>query len=127
MITLYATFQCSLSCGVGQQQRLVNCVSEQDLAIVPNSLCEKISKPETLRKCNMQECKTHTSKYTMFNLSLCLSGLVEDLKSRSTISTGAHCLWSMIFCFLFVMGDLVKLENLVLQIIALQCFMALDN
>uniref|UniRef100_A0AAQ6IF32 Peptidase M12B domain-containing protein n=1 Tax=Anabas testudineus TaxID=64144 RepID=A0AAQ6IF32_ANATE len=48
--------ECSVSCGVGQQQREVNCVSEQNLAVVPNSLCEKISKPETLRKCNMQEC-----------------------------------------------------------------------
>ncbi|XP_029296255.1 A disintegrin and metalloproteinase with thrombospondin motifs 12-like [Cottoperca gobio] len=52
--------ECSVSCGGGQQQREVNCVSEQDLALMPNSLCEKISKTETLRKCNMQECKTNT-------------------------------------------------------------------
>nr|XP_033476478.1 A disintegrin and metalloproteinase with thrombospondin motifs 12 [Epinephelus lanceolatus] len=52
--------ECSVSCGGGQQQREVNCVTEQDLAVMPNSLCEKISKPETLRKCNMQECKTNT-------------------------------------------------------------------
>ncbi|XP_059193198.1 A disintegrin and metalloproteinase with thrombospondin motifs 12 [Centropristis striata] len=52
--------ECSVSCGGGQQQRDVNCVSEQDLAVMLNSLCEKISKPETLRKCNMQECKTNT-------------------------------------------------------------------
>ncbi|GAA6226448.1 A disintegrin and metalloproteinase with thrombospondin motifs 12-like [Lates japonicus] len=52
--------ECSVSCGGGQQQRQVNCVSDQDLAVMPNSLCEKISKPETLRKCNMQECKTNT-------------------------------------------------------------------
>ncbi|CAJ1069213.1 A disintegrin and metalloproteinase with thrombospondin motifs 12 [Xyrichtys novacula] len=51
--------ECSVSCGGGQQQREVNCVSERDLAVMPNSLCEKISKPETLRKCNMQECKTN--------------------------------------------------------------------
>ncbi|XP_074495348.1 A disintegrin and metalloproteinase with thrombospondin motifs 12-like [Sebastes fasciatus] len=51
--------ECSVSCGGGQQQREVNCVSEQDSALMPNSLCEKISKPETLRKCNMQECKTN--------------------------------------------------------------------
>uniref|UniRef100_A0A8C4F770 ADAM metallopeptidase with thrombospondin type 1 motif, 12 n=1 Tax=Dicentrarchus labrax TaxID=13489 RepID=A0A8C4F770_DICLA len=48
--------ECSVSCGGGQQQREVNCASEQDSAVMPNSLCEKISKPETLRKCNMQEC-----------------------------------------------------------------------
>ncbi|KAK2837875.1 hypothetical protein Q5P01_015087 [Channa striata] len=52
--------ECSVSCGGGQQQREVRCVREQDLAVMPNSLCEKISKPETLRKCNMQECKIHT-------------------------------------------------------------------
>ncbi|XP_070689623.1 A disintegrin and metalloproteinase with thrombospondin motifs 12-like [Pempheris klunzingeri] len=52
--------ECSVSCGGGQQQREVKCVSEWDLAVMPNSLCEKISKPETLRKCNMQECKTNT-------------------------------------------------------------------
>ncbi|XP_054466646.1 A disintegrin and metalloproteinase with thrombospondin motifs 12 [Anoplopoma fimbria] len=52
--------ECSVSCGGGLQQREVNCVSEQDSAIMPNSLCEKISKPETLRKCNMQKCKTNT-------------------------------------------------------------------
>lgn len=52
--------ECSVSCGGGQQQREVNCVSEEDLTVMPNSLCEKITKPETLRKCNMQECKTST-------------------------------------------------------------------
>uniref|UniRef100_A0A1A8I798 ADAM metallopeptidase with thrombospondin type 1 motif, 12 n=1 Tax=Nothobranchius kuhntae TaxID=321403 RepID=A0A1A8I798_NOTKU len=49
--------ECSVSCGEGQQQRAVKCVSEQDSVLMPNSLCEKVSKPETLRKCNMQECK----------------------------------------------------------------------
>ncbi|KAG7221395.1 hypothetical protein INR49_017271 [Caranx melampygus] len=52
--------ECSMTCGGGQQHRHVSCVSEGDLAVMPNSLCEKISKPETLRKCNMQECKTNT-------------------------------------------------------------------
>uniref|UniRef100_A0A3Q2QED6 ADAM metallopeptidase with thrombospondin type 1 motif, 12 n=1 Tax=Fundulus heteroclitus TaxID=8078 RepID=A0A3Q2QED6_FUNHE len=49
--------ECSVSCGEGQQHRSVSCVSEQDSAVVPNRFCEKISAPETLRKCNMQECK----------------------------------------------------------------------
>ncbi|KAM4616153.1 A disintegrin and metalloproteinase with thrombospondin motifs 12-like [Polymixia lowei] len=52
--------ECSVSCGEGLQQREVNCVTEEDLALMPNSLCEKIIKPETHRKCNMQECKTNT-------------------------------------------------------------------
>ncbi|XP_019954888.2 A disintegrin and metalloproteinase with thrombospondin motifs 12 [Paralichthys olivaceus] len=52
--------ECPVSCGGGQQHRHVNCVSDQDSAVMPNSLCEKISKPETLRKCNTQECKTNT-------------------------------------------------------------------
>uniref|UniRef100_A0A671Y0E7 ADAM metallopeptidase with thrombospondin type 1 motif, 12 n=1 Tax=Sparus aurata TaxID=8175 RepID=A0A671Y0E7_SPAAU len=55
--------ECSVTCGAGQQQREVYCASEQDLAVMPNSLCEKISKPETLRKCNMQECKTNAGLY----------------------------------------------------------------
>lgn len=59
--------QCSVSCGGGQQQRAVNCVSKKDLAVMPNSLCEKISKPETLRKCNMQECKTNKGLYAKVN------------------------------------------------------------
>ncbi|AWP07440.1 hypothetical protein SMAX5B_010491 [Scophthalmus maximus] len=52
--------ECSVSCGGGQQLRQVNCVSDQDSAVMPNNLCEKISKPETLRKCNVQECKSNT-------------------------------------------------------------------
>ncbi|KAF0034120.1 hypothetical protein F2P81_014186 [Scophthalmus maximus] len=52
--------ECSVSCGEGQQLRQVNCVSDQDSAVMPNNLCEKISKPETLRKCNVQECKSNT-------------------------------------------------------------------
>lgn len=59
--------ECSVSCGGGQQQREVNCLSEQDMAVMPNSLCEKISKPETLRKCNMQECKTNTGAFCRKN------------------------------------------------------------
>ncbi|KAM9743757.1 A disintegrin and metalloproteinase with thrombospondin motifs 12-like [Menidia menidia] len=52
--------ECSVSCGGGLQQRAVNCVSGQNSAEMPNSLCEKVSKPETLRKCNTQECKTNS-------------------------------------------------------------------
>ena len=78
LIYIYVIFQCSVSCGAGQQQRDVNCVSEEDLAVMPNSLCEKISKPETLRKCNMQECKTNTGLYTALSLPVCMSGTVGD-------------------------------------------------
>ncbi|XP_007563600.1 A disintegrin and metalloproteinase with thrombospondin motifs 12 [Poecilia formosa] len=52
--------ECSVSCGEGQQQRAVNCVSDQDSAVLPNRFCETISKPETLRKCNMHECKKNS-------------------------------------------------------------------
>ncbi|XP_061585512.1 A disintegrin and metalloproteinase with thrombospondin motifs 12 [Cololabis saira] len=52
--------ECSVGCGGGQQQRAVNCVSPEDSTVMPNSLCEQISKPETLRKCNVQECKTNS-------------------------------------------------------------------
>ncbi|XP_061623007.1 A disintegrin and metalloproteinase with thrombospondin motifs 12 [Phyllopteryx taeniolatus] len=50
--------QCSASCGGGQQQRDVICVNNEDSGVMPDSLCEKMSKPEALRKCNMQECQT---------------------------------------------------------------------
>ncbi|XP_054630647.1 A disintegrin and metalloproteinase with thrombospondin motifs 12 isoform X2 [Dunckerocampus dactyliophorus] len=52
--------QCSVSCGGGQQQRDVICVSAEDSGVMPDSLCEKMSKPEILRKCNTQECHTAT-------------------------------------------------------------------
>lgn len=61
--------QCSVSCGGGQQQRQVSCVSDLTLDEVPSSQCEKSSKPETLRKCNMQECKT--------NAGLCATSLFD--------------------------------------------------
>lgn len=87
-VCLCVTLQCSVSCSGGQQQREVNCVSEQDLAIMPNSLCEKISKPETLRKCNMQECKTNTGLYATLKLSL------------STYIRNVHAITVYIFFFM---------------------------
>ncbi|XP_030000129.1 A disintegrin and metalloproteinase with thrombospondin motifs 12-like [Sphaeramia orbicularis] len=52
--------ECSVSCGGGQQQRDMYCVSVDDSAVMPNNLCEKIPKPDTLRRCNTQECKPNT-------------------------------------------------------------------
>ncbi|KAK6313416.1 hypothetical protein J4Q44_G00167630 [Coregonus suidteri] len=51
--------ECSVSCGEGLQHRVVRCVVE-DTGSVENSLCEQSSRPDTLRKCNMQECQTKT-------------------------------------------------------------------
>lgn len=56
-IAACVTVQCSVSCGEGHQQREVSCVSMQDSAVMPDSLCKKISKPEMQRKCNTQDCK----------------------------------------------------------------------
>lgn len=61
---VYVIPQCSVSCGVGQQRREVSCVSMEDSSVMQNSLCEKISKPETLRKCNLQECQRNTGQST---------------------------------------------------------------
>ncbi|KAK0151400.1 A disintegrin and metalloproteinase with thrombospondin motifs 7 [Merluccius polli] len=52
--------QCSLSCGEGVQQREVKCVGEEDSAVADDGLCEKISRPDTHGKCNMQQCKDNT-------------------------------------------------------------------
>uniref|UniRef100_A0A3P8ZG93 Peptidase M12B domain-containing protein n=1 Tax=Esox lucius TaxID=8010 RepID=A0A3P8ZG93_ESOLU len=46
--------QCSVSCGGGVQRRVVRCVLEES-GSVDDSLCKQSSKPDTLRKCNMQE------------------------------------------------------------------------
>uniref|UniRef100_A0AAZ3QY34 ADAM metallopeptidase with thrombospondin type 1 motif, 12 n=1 Tax=Oncorhynchus tshawytscha TaxID=74940 RepID=A0AAZ3QY34_ONCTS len=51
--------ECSVSCGEGLQHRVVQCVVE-DSDSVENSLCEPSSRPDTLRKCHMQECQTNT-------------------------------------------------------------------
>uniref|UniRef100_A0A8C7HM07 Fibroblast growth factor 10-like n=1 Tax=Oncorhynchus kisutch TaxID=8019 RepID=A0A8C7HM07_ONCKI len=53
--------ECSVSCGEGLQHRVVRCVVE-DSDSVENSLCEPSSRPDTLRKCHMQECQTNTGK-----------------------------------------------------------------
>ncbi|CAB1322233.1 unnamed protein product, partial [Coregonus sp. 'balchen'] len=51
--------KCSVSCGRGMQHRVVRCVVE-DHSSVENSLCDQSSRPDTLRTCNLQECKTNT-------------------------------------------------------------------
>uniref|UniRef100_A0A4W5KX10 PLAC domain-containing protein n=1 Tax=Hucho hucho TaxID=62062 RepID=A0A4W5KX10_9TELE len=51
--------KCSVSCGGGMQHRVVPCVVE-DSSSVENSLCDQINMPDTLRTCNLQECKTNT-------------------------------------------------------------------
>ncbi|XP_055079982.1 A disintegrin and metalloproteinase with thrombospondin motifs 7 [Periophthalmus magnuspinnatus] len=52
--------QCSVSCGGGQQHRKIICTSVEDETLVLNDLCEEMSKPDTLRKCNEQDCKDST-------------------------------------------------------------------
>ncbi|KAJ8005919.1 hypothetical protein DPEC_G00122890 [Dallia pectoralis] len=51
--------ECSVSCGGGVQHRAVVCVVEES-GSVDNSLCKQGNKPDTLRKCNMQECQAKT-------------------------------------------------------------------
>uniref|UniRef100_A0A3P8ZGM4 Peptidase M12B domain-containing protein n=1 Tax=Esox lucius TaxID=8010 RepID=A0A3P8ZGM4_ESOLU len=53
--------ECSVSCGGGVQRRVVRCVLEES-GSVDDSLCKQSSKPDTLRKCNMQECQTKTGE-----------------------------------------------------------------
>lgn len=59
--------ECSASCGGGQRQREVACVMLEDMTIMPNNLCEKISKPDTVGKCNTQECKVSTGLFCKKN------------------------------------------------------------
>uniref|UniRef100_A0AAZ3SAY7 Uncharacterized protein n=1 Tax=Oncorhynchus tshawytscha TaxID=74940 RepID=A0AAZ3SAY7_ONCTS len=51
--------KCSVSCGGGMQHRVVPCVVE-DSSSVENSLCDQSNRPDTIRTCNLQECKTNT-------------------------------------------------------------------
>lgn len=88
---------------------------------MPNSLCEKISKPETLRKCNIQECKTNTGLYATLNLSVFLSGLVEDSKSRLAIkargiSITLQCILTFESCSLLCRSSLQE-EHHVLSLL----------
>lgn len=52
--------ECTVSCGGGQQRREIACVTVEDMTVVPHNFCEKILKPDTLRACNVQECKAST-------------------------------------------------------------------
>lgn len=52
--------ECSVSCGGGQQQREITCVTVEDMTVMPSNLCDKKPKPDTLRMCNIQECKVST-------------------------------------------------------------------
>lgn len=64
--------QCSATCGVGVQTRLVRCIVED----VNNDTCSEIDKPNAKQQCNMDLCKnemlptTKPPKSTNFSLSL---------------------------------------------------------
>uniref|UniRef100_A0A674AKT1 ADAM metallopeptidase with thrombospondin type 1 motif, 12 n=1 Tax=Salmo trutta TaxID=8032 RepID=A0A674AKT1_SALTR len=61
MSVVFCVCQCSVSCGGGMQHRVVPCVVE-DSSSVENSLCDQSNRPDTIRTCNLQECKTNTGK-----------------------------------------------------------------
>ncbi|XP_049326441.1 A disintegrin and metalloproteinase with thrombospondin motifs 7 isoform X2 [Astyanax mexicanus] len=51
--------ECSVSCGDGGvQKRGVKCVNEESGEEEESELCPKNSKPESVRKCSLQECRT---------------------------------------------------------------------
>lgn len=72
--------ECSVSCADGQQQREVTCVSVDDMALMPNNLCEKMSKPDSLRKCNVQECKSSTNTGSVCKKNTMSSRFCDKLK-----------------------------------------------
>ena len=48
--------QCSVTCGEGQQLRLVECYNVTSQEKIPDQFCDGKSKPEELKLCQTMEC-----------------------------------------------------------------------
>uniref|UniRef100_A0A8C4NQ64 Peptidase M12B domain-containing protein n=1 Tax=Dicentrarchus labrax TaxID=13489 RepID=A0A8C4NQ64_DICLA len=58
--------QCSASCGGGVERRLIKCVNTRADEEVDQAQCDHEPQPESLQKCNLQECYKTIYRYTAF-------------------------------------------------------------
>ncbi|KAI4890720.1 hypothetical protein NFI96_024098, partial [Prochilodus magdalenae] len=52
--------ECSVSCGGGVQKRVIRCMNEDSGEEERSGLCLKNNKPESVRKCSLDECGTNS-------------------------------------------------------------------